>query len=125
MSFLPERDRAYLAEKGIAYNEREDGGQRGIILPSYRIPGQLTASQAELLILLPPGYADVPPDMFYTLPWLRLAANNNFPRAANVAHAFAGQSWQRWSRHSGEWRPGVDGIWTMLKRVDHALESAA
>jgi len=45
--------------------------------------------------------------------------------AANVAQSFAGQNWQRWSRHNSEWRPGIDGIWTMLKRVEDALERAA
>ena len=126
MSFLPEEDRRYLAEKNIIFEERESDGQRGVILPTFRVPGtHLNAQTVNLLILIPPGYADVPPDMFYTDPWLKLAANNNYPRAANVAQAFAGVSWQRWSRHNPEWRPGVDGIWTMLKRVDHAMEVAA
>lgn len=126
MSFLPEEDRRYLAEKGIAYEEREADGQRGVILPNFRVPGShLDAQTVKLLILIPPGYADVPPDMFHTDPWLKLAANSSYPRAANVAVNFGGINWQRWSRHNPEWRPGVDGIWTMLKRVDHALEVAA
>lgn len=126
MSFLPEDDRRYLAEKSIAFEEREADGQRGVIFPHYRVPGgHLSASVVKLLILIPPGYADVPPDMFHTDPWLRLAANNNYPRCADVAVSFGGISWQRWSRHNPEWRAGVDGIWTMLKRVDHAIEVAA
>jgi hypothetical protein len=126
MSFLPEADRRYLAEKNLTYEERESDGQRGVILPNFRVPGaHLNAQAVKLLILIPPGYADVPPDMFYTDPWLRLAGSNSYPRAANVAVSFGGVSWQRWSRHNPEWRAGVDGIWTMLKRVDHALEVAA
>lgn len=126
MSFLPLRDRNYLAEKGIPFAEMQADGQRGVIFRAYALPGgQLTPARADLLILLPPGYADVPPDMFYLLPWVRLAANNNFPRCADVAYAFGGQTWQRWSRHSNEWRPGIDGIWTMLKRIEAALRIAA
>ena len=126
MSFLPARDRAYLAEKAIAYEEVDSGGQRGVRFRAYPLPaGHFSEPQADLLILLPPGYPDLPPDMFYLLPWVRLAANSNYPRAADAAHPFAGESWQRWSRHSQEWRPGIDGIWTMLKRVDNALRIAA
>lgn len=126
MTFLPERDRVYLMEKNLPYEEKEAGGQRGVVFPGYRVPlNRFDATQADLLIILPAGYPDAPPDMFYLLPWLRLAASNGFPKAADVPHPFDGKSWQRWSRHNGEWRPGVDGIWTMLKRVNFALECAA
>jgi hypothetical protein len=124
--FLPERDRAYLTDKAIAFEEIVDGGQRGVVLRQYPLPaGLFDAPKADLLILIPAGYPDVPPDMFYTLPWVKLTAKNALPRAADQPHPFAGQTWQRWSRHNKEWRPGIDGIWSMLKRVDHALEVAA
>lgn len=125
-TFLPARDREYLAEKGITYEEVVDGGQRGVILRQYPLPaGLFDTAEADLLILIPTGYPDVPPDMFYMLPWVKLSGNNALPRCADQPHPFAGQTWQRWSRHNSEWRPGVDGIWSMLKRVDHALEVAA
>jgi len=63
--------------------------------------------------------------MFYTVPWVKLMGKNVLPPCADQPHFFAGQTWQRWSRHNNEWRPGIDGIWSMLKRVDHALEVAA
>ena len=94
-------------------------------MPRFDEPLQFDTPKADLLVLIPPGYADTPPDMFYLLPWVRLVANNAYPRCADQPHQFAGQSWQRWSRHSTEWRPGIDGIWSMLKRVDHALNVAA
>ena len=78
-----------------------------------------------MLILLPKGYPDVAPDMFYLTPWVKLIPSNTYPNKADRALNFAGQNWQRWSRHNKEWRPGVDGIWTMLKRVEDALEKAA
>jgi len=126
-TFLPERDRDYLSSKGIVFEEVVAAdGQRGVILRHYPLPaGLFDAAHADLLILIPHGYPDAAPDMFYTLPWVKLAVSRGLPKAADQPHAFAAQSWQRWSRHNQQWRPGVDGIWTMLKRVDCALECAA
>ncbi len=126
MSFLPAADAAYLQRKGIAYDEVEQGAQKAIVLQSYGLPAaRFDAGQANILILLPTGYPDVAPDMFYLLPWVRLVVGNRYPKAADVSFSFRGQNWQRWSRHNPEWRSNVDGIWTMLKRIDAALEAAA
>lgn len=125
-AFLPVRCRGYLEARGIAFEEIEDRGQKGLILRQMVLPaGKYSVQQADVLMLIPPGYPDVAPDMFYTLPWLQLAPNNGFPRCADVPQDFAGQRWQRWSRHSDQWRPGRDGIWTMIKRFEHAVEIAA
>lgn len=124
-TFLPMRDREYLQDKSLVFEEIVDNGKRGVVLRKYPLPASLfDAQHADILILIPAGYPDVPPDMFYTLPWVKLNAKNVFPSKADQPHPFAGQTWQRWSRHNPEWRPGIDGIWTMLKRVDHALEVA-
>jgi E2/UBC family protein E len=69
MSFLPKTDVAYLEEKGIAYEEVEENRQKAIIPRAFGLPpARFDASQADILIVLPPGYPDVPPDMFYLLP---------------------------------------------------------
>jgi len=126
MAFLPVADAAYLKKKGVAYEEAQDGSQKAIILRSYGLPAaRFDAGQADILILLPGGYPDIAPDMFYLLPWIRLKGINRYPKAADVAFPFRGQNWQRWSRHNTDWRPGIDGIWTMLKRIDAALAVAA
>jgi hypothetical protein len=126
MSFLPTTDAAYLREKGIAYDEAEENGHKAVIFRAYNLPAaRFDSGCADILIILPPGYPEVPPDMFYLLPWVRLAAGNRYPNAADQPFAFKSQNWQRWSRHNNEWRPNVDGIWTMLKRIDAALEVAA
>lgn len=126
MGFLPEKDVAYLNSKGILYEEVEDGGKKGIILKGRPLPsGRFDASVADILILLPAGYADVAPDMFHLMPWVKLASSNKYPNAADQPVSFAGKSWQRWSRHNKDWRPGIDGIWTMIKRIEDALEKAA
>jgi hypothetical protein len=126
MTFLPEKDRQYLSDRGLTWEEVVDGGSKGIILQNFNLPmGRFDVSTANILIVLPSGYPDVAPDMFYLMPWLKLLPNGALPRATKAAFSFQGQSWQRWSRHENEWRPGIDGIRTMLKRVEHALEVAA
>ena len=126
MGFLPPEDHRYLTDKGITFEEVEDGAQKGIILRNHTLPtGRFDALAADILILLPSGYSDVPPDMFHTMPWIKLMPDGRYPKAADQPVPFAGQQWQRWSRHNNEWRAGVDGIWTMLKRIDNALAVAA
>lgn len=126
MSILPVIDREYLDVKGVKYEEHEESGQKGIIFLARPLPeGRFDVQQADMLIVLPSGYPDAAPDMFYLLPWVKLADGGRYPRAADQPFQFRGQSWQRWSRHNNEWRPGSDGIRTMLKRVEFALQEAA
>jgi hypothetical protein len=126
MRFLPRQDRRYLDERGIMVREVAEGAKKGVILTGIPLPeGKYQVSQVDILILLPPSYPEVAPDMFYAVPHLTLVASQREPRCTEVREAFDGQAWQRWSRHNNEWRPGIDGIWTMLKRVEEALEVAA
>jgi Prokaryotic E2 family E len=124
--FLPSADSEYLESKGYMYEEAEEDGKKALILKAFKIPGdRLDSSVADILIFLPSGYPDVAPDMFHTNPWLKLVSRGIYPNRADQPIIFAGISWQRWSRHSTEWRAGIDGIHTMLVRVGHALVSAA
>jgi hypothetical protein len=126
MAVLPQRCRRYLEEHQIVFEERDEGGQKAVILKSRPMPnGRFNAATADILVLLPPSYPDVPPDMFYAAPWLQLVGSGRYPNAADQPHDFGGVNWQRWSRHNNDWRPGIDGIWTMLKRIENALEIAA
>ena len=123
---LPFKDRRYLEERGLPFEEMGDSAQMGIVLSDFSLPpGLFDTENADILIVLPSGYPDTPPDMFFSIPWLKLKSSGNYPRAANVSFDFGGKNWQRWSRHNNEWRPGTDGIWTMLKRVETALQKAA
>jgi Prokaryotic E2 family E len=125
MTFLPQLDRQYLSDRGLVWEEVVDGAGKGIILQNFCLPaGRFNVPSANVLIVLPSGYPDVPPDMFHLLPWLQMSSGVS-PRATSPTFTFQGQSWQQWSRHNNEWRPGIDGIWTMLKRVEYALEVAA
>nr|WP_172684936.1 E2/UBC family protein [Paracoccus marcusii] len=126
MSLLPRQDRRYLEERGITVREVIEGAEKGVILAGITLPaGKYQVAQADILILLPPSYPEVAPDMFYAVPHLKLVVCQREPRCTEARHAFDSQIWQRWSRHNNHWRPGADGIWTMLKRVEEALEVAA
>ena len=126
MAALPLKCRRYLTGRGIPFEEVEEGGQKAIILRRMALPsGRFDAAAADILVLLPAGYPDVAPDMFYALPWLRVVPSNQYPGAADQPFPFQGQTWQRWSRHNTDWRPGTDGIWTMIKRIETALAVAA
>src|SRR5258708_495793 len=125
MPFLPQRDRGYLAERGYSFSEIEDGGQKALVLHDVSLPaGRYDVATVDVLVLLPPGFPDVGPDMFYTNPWVRLVPQGCHPKAADQPQPFQGKPWQRWSRHSSEWRAGRDGIHTVITRVHYSFETA-
>ncbi|MEM9374628.1 MAG: multiubiquitin domain-containing protein [Pseudomonadota bacterium] len=122
---IPSSDLQYLESRNLTFDIVEHGTTPGVILKAFPLPaGKYDHETADILIILPAGYPDIAPDMFYASPWLRLSVSGREPRAANVAHNFAGRSWQRWSRHCQAWRPGIDGLQTMIARVQVALASA-
>jgi hypothetical protein len=121
-SALPASDVTFLADNGIAYELVGEAGQPGVVLREFPLPaGRYNRERADILVLLPPGYPDACPDMFYAAPWICFPDGRS-PLNADVEHVFAGRRWQRWSRHSQEWRPGIDGLRTMVARIRHALE---
>lgn len=119
---MPASDVTFLADNGIAYELVGEAGQPGVVLREFPLPaGRYNRERADILVLLPPGYPDACPDMFYAAPWICFPDGRS-PLNADVEHVFAGRRWQRWSRHSQEWRPGIDGLRTMVARIRHALE---
>jgi hypothetical protein len=126
--FLPEFDREYLDAKHLPFEQRTADGLNGLVLTNFALPrGKYNVNTADLLIIIPPGYPDVHPDMFYLHPTVLLAPSNAYPRATEAVIAFDGKQWQRWSRHlnSAEWRVGIDGIHTYIQKVITALEIAS
>ena len=122
---LPSMDRAYLESHAYAFEVVVDGSQVGVILKDFPLPvGKYDRDTADVLILLPGGYPDCAPDMFYVSPKLVIKATGRAPRKADVDHAFGGRTWQRWSRHNSQWRSGVDGLQTMIARVRAAIAGA-
>ena len=125
LAALPEPDRKYLEDHCIAHRVVGDGGQIGVVIEGFQLPpGKYDRDKVDLLIILPGGYPDACPDMFFTDPWIRIASSGRHPDRADQPHTFDGRSWQRWSRHNGEWRPGIDGLHTMIARARHAIEKS-
>ena len=122
---IPSGDRVFLESRALDFEVVKSGDMIGVILTAYSLPqGEYDHDITDVLIILPPGYPDTPPDKIYTSPWIKLSASGREARAANVNHNFADRVWQRWSRHCSAWRPGVDGLQTMVARVRVALEEA-
>lgn len=125
--FLPEFDRDYLVSKHLTFEEKIDSLGNGLIIREYRLPqGKYTRETSDLLILIPQGYPDNRPDMWYFNPRVLLSSSNAEPKQTQVTITFEGNQWQRWSRHypAEEWKSGEDGIHTYLKKIQYALETA-
>lgn len=119
---LPQADSRYLQDRPLDVEGLVDGQQKAIVFKNYPLPaGRYDAERADVLVVLPPGYPDTPPDMFFTDPWLKLTETGQYADRAATEFKFADRRWQRWSRHNNEWRVGIDGIQTMLRRIDRAL----
>jgi len=122
---LPEGDQRYLDSHGFNVEVVADGSQTAVVLNKMHLPeGKFNHATADVLVILPPGYPDVAPDMFYFDPWLTLLSAGRYPTCADQSHTFVGRNWQRWSRHNTSWRAGVDGLHTMIKRIEYALSEA-
>ncbi len=75
--FLPEFDREYLSEKGLNFEEKNSGG-KGLIIRNLILPeGKYNHHSSDLLILIPQGYPEVKPDMWYFYPSILLAPDNH------------------------------------------------
>jgi len=125
--FLPEFDREYLVEKKYEFEEFVDANKNGLIIKNYKLPEKkYNHSNSDLLIIVPQGYPDTKPDMWYFYPAILLAPDNRQAKQTQATINFQGKTWQRWSRHfpANEWRAGVDGIHSYLKKVDNALKVA-
>ncbi len=106
-ALLPERDRRYLDDNGYVYDVIQDNGSTGVVLRNFTLPpGKFLQAVADTLILLPLGYPDACPDMFFMFPTVTPRCYGRHARATHGTLNFAGRSWQQWSRHSGTgaWR---------------------
>ena len=104
----------------------DEGGMTCIVFPDWKLPTGLAPQSAALLVRLPPGYPDLPPDMWWFHPDVR-RANGSVIQATEAREVHLGRQWQRWSRHfqAGQWRSGVDGLESYLALIQRELLKAA
>ncbi len=124
-ALLPSFDTAYLTERQIAFSVTADGGMTCLVIPSFPLPSGFDRSTSDLLLRLNPGYPDVPPDMWWFDPPVKLA-NGSVVCATEVTESYLGRTWQRWSRHfaAGQWRSGVDSLESFLALIRNDLRKS-
>ena len=120
---LPDRDEAYLADKGYTWELIPNSREQLLILREYELPpGKYTPSTVDLLIRMPAGYPSHNPDMFFVAQEVR-RLTGDAPLAVTVV-TINNSRWFQWSRHypSGVWRPGIDSLESYLRAVRTELE---
>lgn len=119
---LPDRDTTFLSDRNIEHSVSMESGMVCLVLTGWPIPIGYDSPSADLLLRLSPGYPDVPPDMWWFDPGLRLVDGRCVPATDQVENHL-GRSWQRWSRHfaAGQWRPGVDCLESYLALIHDEL----
>lgn len=123
---LPQSDVTCLTERGIEYSISLEANMTCVVFPGYKLPPGYDRGASDLLLRLQPGFPDVPPDMWWFNPAIRLA-NGRVVQATEVTERHLGKDWQRWSRHfnAGQWRSGIDSLESFLALIRKELERCA
>lgn len=121
---LDQEDRQWLVDQGFTFEVVEEGGFTNLILKDFRLPTGFDREQTDLLVRLPAGFPDTPPDMFWVDPEIRIAKTGAVPAAANVTETIVNRQWQRFSRHffGAGWRPGIDSLQSWVLCIRSLLE---
>ena len=120
---LPQADVAYLIERSLKYSVQSEAGMTCVVLESFQLPEGYDPARADLLIRLSPGYPDVPPDMWWFNPSVRLMGGGSIPCTQHF-ETHLGKTWQRWSRHfnAGQWKSGVDSLESYVALIRKELK---
>lgn len=123
---LPTSDADYLRDRGLNHQIFSEAGMTCIVFPRWKLPTGYDRDSADLLIRLPGGYPDLPPDMWWFDPGIRRATGDVI-EATQVTEQHLGRSWQRWSRHfqRGQWQSGIDGLESFLALISRDLNRCA
>ena len=118
---LLEDDLRYLQGKQFEFQVIQDSSGLNVIITNFAFPTHYTPATGSLLIILPAGYPNANPDMFWTIPDVKLQSGA-WPQACAEHEQHAGMLWQRWSRHFQiPWRPNVDGLHTFVACIKKEL----
>jgi len=123
---LPSTDQGFLAERDITHEMRVEAGMTCVVLPGWSLPAGYDRQFVDLLVRLPAGYPDLPPDMWWFDPPVRLATGATVP-ATEATEQHLGRTWQRWSRHfqPGQWKSGIDGLESFIALIREELTRCA
>ena len=97
-----------------------------VVIPGFPLPSGFSRTTADLLLRLPAGYPDLPPDMWWFDPAVSRQDGQGIPATDSVEHHI-GRSWQRWSRHfqPGQWQSGIDGLESFIALIRRELVRSA
>ena len=122
---LLQADKDYLAQKRYLYETFPNGQFLALVIFDFGLPGGYQIARTDLLILLPGGFPDAAPDMWWCDPWVKLA-NGADPVGASVREQIGPRTWQRFSRHFGavRWAPGRSGVESYVTLIKSDLARA-
>ena len=120
---LPESDEEYLKQKAYVWELIPVGQEACLVIKGYPVSSEIyDRAVTDVMIRIPAQYNNAALDMFYADPPLKLK-NGSYPNRADYFENHAGRQWQRFSRHfPSPWRPGVDGLPTLLTFVHRELQ---
>lgn len=123
---ITDADKRLLDELGLSWSLVPEGGWLSLTILGWPLPAGLAPTVADLLIRIPPGYPDMPLDMWYFSPDVTRTDGREIEQT-QVREDYGGKSWQRWSRHlaPGDWRPGTDDLRSYLARLRGELRKIA
>jgi hypothetical protein len=80
-----------------------------VMIPAFRLPAGWNREHTRILIIIPPGYPQTPPDNFYVDIGLRTAGGNQ-PNGYSEPASQVGESWGQFSWHADvpTWRPAPE-----------------
>lgn len=123
---IPDPELESLKGDGLEYSIVPEGNMTCIIVQKFGLPPGYKKNEADLLLRLPPGFPDAPPDMWWFDPPVQRTDGKIIP-ATEVVESYVGRPWQRWSRHfqPGQWRPGIDCLESFLALIRKELRRCA
>ena len=109
---------------------RHDQNLDWVIVEDLPLPDEYNRDTTGVLIFVPSGYPETPPDNFWVPSGLRLA-NDGQPDAFNPSHrTHEGEEWDRFSWHEDDgWAPSEDvedgsNLLTFMQTVEKRLKEA-
>ena len=108
-------DQQYLEDRKLGHEITIEAGMVCVVFRNWKLPAGYDRTEADLLVRLPSGYPDLPPDMWWFSPGVHLSDGTAI-QATECIETYLGRPWQRWSRHfsSGQWTSGVDSLESFL-----------
>lgn len=115
-------DEQHLDQMGLRWETCVNAERRWLVIHNFQLPEGYTPRIVRLALEVPPGYPNVPIDMFYFHPAVSLASGATIP-SVQVLAVVDCDTFQGWSRHRTTipWNPATDNVITQLALVDGCL----